>query len=306
MDGGLNTHTNTSGRRRHSLLSKWQVTIVLVAVWVLPLRCGGADDNGIEDQLRFTYVDNALMLRHFYSGEHLRFHSDGTLNGDAAVGPWTLDGKIAVKEVHLQGGLLIIKGRRIHQIFDSKSKAHDELTTVDQYSGKDRVAMEEALNNRVVEIEIELPTEKPNREDVAAAINKVFLAPWDSMTEIVPSYWQAYFAKQEGKPQTATPPKKDPVYSIKPGEISPPHVTFDPDPPYSAEAQKSKYQGMIVVSLIVDPAGTPRDLQIQRPLGMGLDEKAVAAISTWKFEPAQKDGKPVAVAIDIEVSFRLY
>jgi TonB family protein len=148
--------------------------------------------------------------------------------------------------------------------------------------------MEEALNNLVVEIEIELPTEKPNREDVSAAINKVFLAPWDSMTEIVPSYWQAYFAKREGKPQPAPPPEKDTVYSVKPGEISPPHVTFDPDPPYPAEAQKSKYQGTVVMSLIVDPAGTPRDLQIERPLGMGLDEKAVAAVRTRKFDPRAK------------------
>jgi protein TonB len=41
-------------------------------------------------------------------------------------------------------------------------------------------------------------------------------------------------------------------------------------------------------------------------LGLGLDEKAIEAVNTWKFEPAQKDGRPVAVAINVEVQFRLY
>jgi TonB family protein len=39
---------------------------------------------------------------------------------------------------------------------------------------------------------------------------------------------------------------------------------------------------------------------------MGLDQKAVEAVRKWKFEPAMKDGKPVAVQISVEVNFRLY
>jgi len=41
------------------------------------------------------------------------------------------------------------------------------------------------------------------------------------------------------------------------------------------------------------------------PIGMGLDEKAVEAVRTWKFQPALKDGKPVAVEIAVEVDFHL-
>ena len=36
---------------------------------------------------------------------------------------------------------------------------------------------------------------------------------------------------------------------------------------------------------------------------MGLDEKAIAAVSQWKFEPALKDGRPVPVQINVEVKF---
>jgi len=39
---------------------------------------------------------------------------------------------------------------------------------------------------------------------------------------------------------------------------------------------------------------------------MGLDEKAIEAVRQWKFKPATKDGHPVAVQVNIEVSFRLY
>jgi periplasmic protein TonB len=90
------------------------------------------------------------------------------------------------------------------------------------------------------------------------------------------------------------------------GGVSAPKVTYQPDPEYSEEARKAKYQGVCVLSLIVGPDGKPRDVKVARSLGLGLDEKAIEAVNQWKFEPAQKDGKPVAVAINVEVTFRLY
>lgn len=90
------------------------------------------------------------------------------------------------------------------------------------------------------------------------------------------------------------------------GGVSAPKAIFAPDPEYSEEARKAKYQGVCVLSLIVGPDGKPRDIHIARSLGLGLDEKAIQAVNQWKFDPAQKDGKPVAVAINVEVQFRLY
>ena len=90
------------------------------------------------------------------------------------------------------------------------------------------------------------------------------------------------------------------------GGVSAPKVLFQPDPEYSEEARKAKYQGTCVLWLIVGPDGKPRDIKVARNLGMGLDEKAIDAVKQWRFEPAMKDGKPVAVQINVEVSFRLY
>jgi protein TonB len=90
------------------------------------------------------------------------------------------------------------------------------------------------------------------------------------------------------------------------GGVSAPKATFSPDPEYSEEARKAKFQGTCVLWLIVGPDGHPRDIRVSRTLGLGLDEKAIEAVKNWKFEPAMKDGKPVAVQINVEVEFRLY
>ncbi|MFB3815784.1 MAG: energy transducer TonB [Terriglobales bacterium] len=90
------------------------------------------------------------------------------------------------------------------------------------------------------------------------------------------------------------------------GGVSAPRVLDAPDPDYSEEARKAKYQGTCILWLIVGPDGRPRDIKIARTLGMGLDEKAIEAVRRWKFEPAMKDGRPVAVQINVEVNFRLY
>ena len=90
------------------------------------------------------------------------------------------------------------------------------------------------------------------------------------------------------------------------GGVSAPRVVEDPSPDYSEEARKAKYQGTVVLWLIVDANGRPRDVKVARSLGMGLDQKAIEAVRNWKFQPAMKDGTPVAVQINVEVNFHLY
>jgi len=79
-----------------------------------------------------------------------------------------------------------------------------------------------------------------------------------------------------------------------------------PDPEYSEEGRKAKYEGTVVLFLIVTADGRTRDIQIQRSLGMGLDQKAIEAVRKWRFQPAMRNGQPVAVQINVEVKFSLY
>jgi periplasmic protein TonB len=90
------------------------------------------------------------------------------------------------------------------------------------------------------------------------------------------------------------------------GGVSAPRALSTPDPEYSDEARKARYQGTVVLWLIVDQNGHPQNVRVSRSLGMGLDQKALEAVRQWKFEPARKDGRPVAVQINVEVNFKLY
>jgi protein TonB len=94
------------------------------------------------------------------------------------------------------------------------------------------------------------------------------------------------------------------VYRIG-GGVSAPTVLLKIEPEYSEEARKAKWQGTVVLSLIVDEKGMPEELKVVRALGLGLDQKAIEAVTKWRFKPGMKDGKPVAVQATIEVNFRL-
>ena len=94
------------------------------------------------------------------------------------------------------------------------------------------------------------------------------------------------------------------VYRIG-GGVSDPVPIFKPEPEYSEEARKAKFQGAVMLQIVIDASGHTRDVKVIRPLGLGLDEKAVEAVLKWRFKPSLKDGKPVAVMANVEVNFRL-
>src|SRR5579862_1866398 len=89
------------------------------------------------------------------------------------------------------------------------------------------------------------------------------------------------------------------------GGVSAPVPIYKPEPEYSEEARKAKFQGTVVLFIVVDEKGNPRDLKVIRPLGLGLDQKAIEAVEKWKFRPGMKDGHAVPVQATIEVNFRL-
>ena len=89
------------------------------------------------------------------------------------------------------------------------------------------------------------------------------------------------------------------------GGVSPPSVLSKVEPEYSEEARKAKWQGTVVLQLVVDEHGLPQQMKVTRSLGLGLDQKAIEAVGKWRFKPGMKDGKPVPVIATIEVNFRL-
>ena len=91
------------------------------------------------------------------------------------------------------------------------------------------------------------------------------------------------------------------------GGVSAPVPLNSVEAEFSDEARRAKYQGIVLVGLIVDAQGNPQNVHVVRALGMGLDEKAIEAVRKYKFRPAMKNGKPVAVdGVTVSVDFRLY
>ena len=83
------------------------------------------------------------------------------------------------------------------------------------------------------------------------------------------------------------------------GFQSAPRVLHRVEPNYSREARRNFIQGTVVLEVVVDESGKPGDISVVSPLGFGLDERAVQAVSKWLFEPV----KGVAT---VEVNFRLF
>jgi periplasmic protein TonB len=97
-----------------------------------------------------------------------------------------------------------------------------------------------------------------------------------------------------------------PLGSNRPTDLvsAPPVVILKVEPQYTEEARQAKLQGTVVLYVEVGPDGMAHNIKVQRPLGMGLDEKAIEAVQQWRFRPGMRDGKPSTVAATVEVNFR--
>ena len=84
-----------------------------------------------------------------------------------------------------------------------------------------------------------------------------------------------------------------------------PTCEYCPSPEYSKEARKKKYEGVVVLSVVVTTEGKATNIQVIKGPGLGLDEKAVEAVRKWRFKPATQDGRPITVGAEVTVHFRL-
>lgn len=94
------------------------------------------------------------------------------------------------------------------------------------------------------------------------------------------------------------------VYRIGNG-VSQPSVLYKEEPRYTEEAKDDKIEGTVTLQLEITAEGRPENIRVKQSLGHGLDENAIAAVQNWRFKPGVKDGQPVAVYANIEVTFHL-
>jgi TonB family protein len=141
-------------------------------------------------------------------------------------------------------------------------------------------------------------------QQLSKAINVIF-APGlnDSVIATLPPYWQNYFATKAGRSRAA---KLD-ASALRPGgEVKPPQLLTALDPASNEYAQRNNIAGLIFLQTVVDANGQPGEITIVRPIGFGLDEKAVDAVQHSRFRPGTVNGTPVTEVVNLQVTFRIY
>jgi TonB family protein len=141
-------------------------------------------------------------------------------------------------------------------------------------------------------IRIHLGLQPHTAEEAQQIIGRVFLQDKPSLQRARPVY------RRDGATE-------EPISHVG-GNVIAPRATYTPEPEFSQEARKAKYGGTAVLTLVVDKNGNVSRISVARALGMGLDAEAVNRVKTWRFSPAMRGNEPVAVEMNVEVSFNLY
>lgn len=293
--------------------------VLVFAIAACPSRANA--DSIALDHLRDEYRGKTLILRGFYSGNRLQYDASGTLTSGADSGDWMSDGFVQIKDFRSSHHHLIVEGER--QI-------------VIQFEGKEFAFLREKaedIDRRPVTIEIEIDPQSASPDQADEAISKVFLTASDALTAAVSDFWKPCVRlASSGKsadfrmssdllavtgvagavPSAVSAAKPSEEHALncafQGGARRGVHPTpiYQPFPDYTDRGRSKKINGSVAIMLVVNKDGLPEDVRIRRPLGYGLDEKALSSMRTWRFKPAEMDGEPVAMPISVEVSFHLY
>jgi TonB family protein len=95
------------------------------------------------------------------------------------------------------------------------------------------------------------------------------------------------------------------AFRPKTGRVHP-RAIYSPDPEYTDKARKKKISGTVALSLTVGTDGRAHDIKVSKRLGYGLDENAVKAVQSWKWEPALEEGTPIESRVSVDVHFNLF
>ena len=94
------------------------------------------------------------------------------------------------------------------------------------------------------------------------------------------------------------------VYEFEPG-LRRPELETRTEPDYTEEARIARHEGTVRLQVEIDAEGLPRNPKIVQILGLGLDEKALDAIRSWRFRAARLDGRKVPCRITLAIDFSL-
>ena len=220
--------------------------------------------------------------------------------------------KISKKPVHIsiEREVIVIpkvkKEKKKKEPTPQELAAAQSLKTRDAAADASQPAAPAATSAAAVETNQALAAVSPAHSAMVMnkALDNIFANNIDqAMMSHLPDYWQQYFAsKSLHRPFMPA----DASIKVVGDGVTPPQVLNSIDPSSNEFAQKFGIAGMELLRTVVDSTGVPRQIAISRPIGFGLDEKAVDAVKNSRFRPATVNGHPVPVVVDLVVTFRIY
>lgn len=215
---------------------------------------------------------------------------------------WMLKSQIA------QTREMICDGMAVEKLIDSHAYMQSLLRLATIISVASRVAVSHAIGMFDANIlEKLIMTMKAKKQNLSSAVKCGLIIPAALFLFSIAAGGAVMTVGIEPQPSQSTssahPYGK--IYRLG-KDITPPKVTHSVDAKFPKSAKKDKFQGVCVLGMIVDASGIPRDVHVTRSLRPDLDANAIRAVRQYRFKPAMRLGKPVAVAINIQVNFKLY
>lgn len=247
-----------------------------------------ADPSDVNSELVNQYRGQTLFLRHALTADSQEYDVNGVPLTNRGEGPWSLYGQIQVARIEADSNQLRLEGKRVY------------------YPGG-------ATQMENVKVVADLAGPLSSVDEAAAVLSRVFALTSEEKVKSAPPYWREYLAKQlhVAIPQGSTLPDTDPVFAEAlshpcSGRRGVPKPLPHREAEFTMAARLAKYGGTVRLSFVVDTRGKVSSVSIVNPLGMGLDESAVANAYEWKFVPGTCDGKPASMQMFSEVDFHWY
>jgi TonB family protein len=255
-------------------------------------------------------IGRPLYLRGFWMRDKLNFDATGRLVGHSETGPLTLSG-IKIRDVGMSGSSLVLHGSRVALIADDNSVFRRQVI-----SSTTEIWPSFRKNLYVAEEEIVVKVEPNASGDFDAALHAIFTEKLADLTSSLPAFWRCYAeghinSLPAGADAEKVVTKCLNVINEVAGVVSNPEANGRTSAPVLVSSQqprmsgsgRGRVEGTVLIHMVLTEKGIPVGLQILRPLGMGLDEQAVAAVSRYQFKPAVRDGAPIPVEMKIDFRF---
>lgn len=233
----------------------------------------------VNELLHQQYKNHVLALRYPFSHGVQKFDSSGQ-PVTTPTGSWLVYGGIYIRDVKLSRDSLHLEGPRI------------------AFVGSPEIGGSTVILEKTVKVQIHLDRPLTTLSEAQDLLGRIFFLDPGDISHARPEYRRSdYGLEGAAAPLDFSTFGKD--------GVKPPKAVYSPEPDYSEEARHARYQGIVMMHIVIDTSGNVTDIRIDRALGKGLDENAVNAVKKWRFSPATRDGQPVSVSMTTEISFNL-